>query len=232
MSPGDGDGRCDVLSVDRKTGNVDIWYNKGVQGSVPTFSYKAGVVTGNKCTEGWGIGPFDFGVQFADVNGDGRVDYLCMEQDGRTTGYLNTDSGLEDVGQIKRSEGHERASHRWADVDGDGRADFLYTDIATGDTIVWLNEGEKTSGDSAFTFQKIDNAFPKAVDQGANIHFVKMSNSGRADMVRVLPDSGVAYTYFNECKNPNEGSDGPGPDDGSIVDPKLEVKADLCRSAA
>jgi hypothetical protein len=113
----DGDGLCDILAVDKHTGNVDMWKNTYKTGAVfPTFSYHAGIVTGSKCTEGWGTGVFDLGLQFADIDGDGRVDYLCMDKTGRTVGYLNRKDKLLAVSQIKKSEGYDRANIRWADV--------------------------------------------------------------------------------------------------------------------
>lgn len=38
-------------------------------------------------------------------SGDGRADALCLERDGRITAWLNKASGLENVGQVKFSEG-------------------------------------------------------------------------------------------------------------------------------
>lgn len=113
----DGDGLCDVLAVDRHTGNVDMWKNTWLPGKLsPTFDYKGQVVGGSLCTQGWGTSLYDLGLRFADIDGDGRVDYLCMEPNGRTTGYLNKASGFVNMNQIKFSENYDRADHRWADV--------------------------------------------------------------------------------------------------------------------
>lgn len=52
-------------------------------------------------------------------SGDKRPDYLCMEKDGRTTAFLN--KGLNnwvDVGQVKFSEGWDRANIHYADANG------------------------------------------------------------------------------------------------------------------
>ena len=73
----DGDGLCDVLSLDRHTGNVDLWRNTYKSGNaVPTFDYVGQVVGGSHCTEGWGLGLYDLGLRFADIDGDKRVDFL------------------------------------------------------------------------------------------------------------------------------------------------------------
>jgi hypothetical protein len=65
----DGDGLCDVLSVDRATGAVDMWKNTWKAGQkAPTFAAAQRVIdTGNHCTEGWGPGLYDLGLRFADM---------------------------------------------------------------------------------------------------------------------------------------------------------------------
>lgn len=52
----------------------------------------------------------------------GRADFLCMESNGRITGYLNKGVGnMLYQGQIKHTEGKERKNLRLADINGDGR---------------------------------------------------------------------------------------------------------------
>ncbi|KAF2114469.1 SGNH hydrolase-type esterase domain-containing protein [Lophiotrema nucula] len=216
-----GDGLCDVIALDKHTGNADIWFNNYKAGNaVPTFTYQGGAITGSKCTQGWGVGVFDIGARFADLDGDGRVDYLCMEKDGRTTGWLNGADGMTDLGQVKFSVQYDRANHQWADVNGDKKADFLWVDKFAGGVKVWINGGAVPSSGSSYLWLEHDDYWHEGVDRGANIQFPKMSQSGRADMVNELPESGVAYTYFNTCPGAGSGK-GPGPDDGPIVDPEL-----------
>lgn len=77
-------------------------------------------------------------VRFADLTGNGRADYLCLEKDGRVTGFVHkNDGGWEDVGQIKFADGKDRANLRWADVNGDGRDDMIWVDKFNGDGSVW-----------------------------------------------------------------------------------------------
>lgn len=77
-------------------------------------------------------------VRFADLTGNGRGDYLCLEKDGRVTGFVhNGDDSWENVGQIKYPDGRDRANLRWADVNGDGLADMIWAEKFTGDGYVW-----------------------------------------------------------------------------------------------
>jgi FG-GAP-like repeat len=120
-----GDGRADVIGVDKKTGAMTVWltsWNNGV------FTFAKQTSSNHYCTQGWGVGRYDLGVQFADITGGGCVDYLCLEPNRRVTAWLNEckKSGLFDlryVGQVKRAEplgigNIDRANIRYADING------------------------------------------------------------------------------------------------------------------
>ncbi|MBE3044266.1 hypothetical protein IMZ48_17195 [Candidatus Bathyarchaeota archaeon] len=52
-------------------------------------------------------------------SGSGRVDYLCMDPDGRTEAWLRSeDDPWFYAGQVKFTEGLDRANFRFADADG------------------------------------------------------------------------------------------------------------------
>jgi hypothetical protein len=70
------------------------------------------VVTGGAapCYQPNGYAHNDYGVRFADLDGDKKADYLCIELNGRMTGALNKGiNNLVNQGQLKFSEGRERA---------------------------------------------------------------------------------------------------------------------------
>ncbi|KAK8001952.1 hypothetical protein PG991_014174 [Apiospora marii] len=226
----DGDGKCDVLSQRKSDGALEWWRN-GYDKATGRFSfeYKGFVAGSDKCSQGWGVSIFDRGLRLADIDGDGRADYLCLEKDGRVTGLLNTKSGgLVDVGQVKFSEGWDRANLRFADVEGSGRADLVWVDKYTGQGTVLKNKGRVQAGDSAFTWENRGVLYPGIGERGANMHFANLGGKGRADFVQVLPVSNKAYTWFNEC--PASSGNGGAGDDGPIVDPKLPAYKSSRRS--
>lgn len=72
-----------------------------------------------ECEYKRGIGLEDLAVRFADLTGNGRADYLCLHPDGTVKGYLHEDNGdMTWRGQLKFSEGKDRANLRFADVNG------------------------------------------------------------------------------------------------------------------
>jgi hypothetical protein len=227
----DGDGKADIIGVDKKSGALTVWFTS-FDGSV--FSFRKQTLGGTWCTQGWGVGLFDIGARFADVTGNGCVDYLCMEPNGRTTGWINNcpkngnNFNLEDVGQIKFSVDQDRANHKWADSNGDGRADFMLIDKFNGDAKVWTNAGRVPESERANNGGSIVHFVAKADKQylgssrGNNMDYPNLGGLGRADQVSVAPATGYGWIWYNTCPGGSGGSGGGG-DDGGIAprDPSL-----------
>ena len=95
---------------------------------------------------------------------------LCIKPDGTITAWLNTASGLQDVGQIKAAEGVDRADIRLADVNDSGMADLIYLDKYTGAGTVFQNLGHKSGSESgsSFSWKNLGALYP-AVDRSENI---------------------------------------------------------------
>ncbi|KFY17433.1 hypothetical protein V492_00682 [Pseudogymnoascus sp. VKM F-4246] len=212
----DGDGKADIIGVDKGSGAVTIW--KTNYAGPHQFSFTKEVIPNSGvCNQGWGDGLFDIGVIFADITGSGRVDYLCIHPDGTVFGWLNDkDSTMRSVGQVKFSEKYDRANHRFADVNGDGRADFMWVDKMNGDAKVWYNLGELPDGNevsgSSFRWSLQGKLYAGAA-RGPNLHFPNIGGQGRADMVMIEPSTAHGFIWYNSCPR--------GGDDGPIVDPKL-----------
>ena len=86
------------------------------------------VFDGGGCPNHHGVGLFDMGVRFADITGkyngtiinapqnncsnnivgNGFPDYLCIDPDGRTTAWINTNMQFVSLGQVKFSVGADR----------------------------------------------------------------------------------------------------------------------------
>lgn len=181
-----GDGKCDVLVQNKDTGALTLYENNFTTGSkVITFTNR-GVVTPATCSQGWGVSPFDRGMRLADIDGDGRADVMCIEPNGRITGWLNLKSGIQNIGQVKFSEGWDRANIRFADVENSGRADIIYLDKYTGAATVFKNNGRQSTSGSSFSWANRGVLY-SPIDRGETMHFSNQGGLGRADLLHVLP---------------------------------------------
>ncbi|KAH7311059.1 putative esterase [Rhexocercosporidium sp. MPI-PUGE-AT-0058] len=220
-----GDGRCDLLSVDRNSGAIRMWLNTWNPGPRTWSFTDKGIVSGAaSCTMGYGVVENDLGVRFADLTGDGKADYLCIWPNGRVDGYLNrgmSSTGqisFEDVRQIKSATNYDRQDIRFHDVNGDGRADLLWIDKYSGDTAVQINDGEIPSSGSHFHWG-VRAVLYKGWDRGSNMVFGAIGGQHRADIIQVIPKTNVAYISYNKCASGN----GSGGDDADMGNPGLPL---------
>ena len=75
------------------------------------------------------------GVRFGDLDGDGRDDYLWLDEKGAMLGFLNHPGGTNDAPAwvplnnfqpIALGVGAKREYVQLADLNGDGKVDYLY----------------------------------------------------------------------------------------------------------
>ncbi|KAK4222286.1 SGNH hydrolase-type esterase domain-containing protein [Podospora fimiseda] len=225
----DGDGLCDIIYVNPDTGTMDgLWINKykTVRDLRKTENWQRVTNAGpqgnnNACPERRGVHINDIAVRFADIDGNGRADYLCVEKDGRAWGYLNTNSGgLTHISQFKKTEGKDRANLKFVDVNGDGKADMLWVNKFNGDASVWYNRGQIANSGSAFTWDLKGTVYQGAA-QGHCEHFPDLDGNGRADMHVVDSLANTGKTWWNKC--PGEGSSSNGDDSDTLTSEKLPL---------
>jgi lysophospholipase L1-like esterase len=117
-----GDRRDDYLVL-ADNGAVRAWLNTPGDAGVPSWSSLGQIASG--------VGAPGAQVRFADIDADGRDDYLVVADNGAVRAWLNTpgDAGVpswSSLGQIAAGiEGGSRDMLRLADFSGDGRADYL-----------------------------------------------------------------------------------------------------------
>ncbi|KAF9873870.1 hypothetical protein CkaCkLH20_08604 [Colletotrichum karsti] len=223
----DGDGTCDVVWVNPDAQNrVEVWINNYPKTKTWSWTHLADPAPQLSCPERRGLGLFDLPVAFADMTGNGRADYLCMEKDGRTWGWVHNDDGSwERINQFKRAEGADRANLRWADVNGDGRDDMIWLDKFTGDGRVYYNWGRAEVGGSQFDWRPKGALYQGAV-AGACEYFPDLDGNGRADLHAIKGSwTNEAETWFNMC-----GTEGKGDDAGGVVNPGLPVQPGVCNA--
>ncbi|KAH8664571.1 hypothetical protein BX600DRAFT_550581 [Xylariales sp. PMI_506] len=203
----DGDGACDIVYVEPTAGTVEVWLNQILATGDFNWNHISNPAPALTCNQTRGVGIFDIAVRFADLTGNNLPDYLCMQKDGLTTGFLQTSPGTwQNVGQIKKSESLDRANFRWADINADGRADLLWLDKFSGDTTAYLNMGNIPTAGSYFLWSN-QGIVLKGQGQGACQHFPDLDGDGRADLQLVQADTNIGEVWYNECTGYITGGD-------------------------
>ncbi|KAF7556324.1 hypothetical protein G7Z17_g1541 [Cylindrodendrum hubeiense] len=232
----DGDGACDIIYANPDGGAVQVWINNYPSTGTWDWTHKTDPAPSLSCSEKSGLGIFDHAVRFADLTGNKRADYLCVQPDGTTTGFIHKDDdSFEDVGQIKVSDGYDRANYQYADVDGDGVDDLIWIEKFSGDAYVWYNEGRGDPDDllgSSFSWRRQTAVAYAGNAAGTCEYFTDLDGNGRADEHFILgtlnnkaktslsPNCGLTDvtgdddTMYGDLPTvPNSGSD-TGDDDG------------------
>ncbi|KAJ7804831.1 hypothetical protein B0H14DRAFT_2383470 [Mycena olivaceomarginata] len=204
-----GDGRAEYLFV-HDDGSVDAWLNLGGPDDGPNAAKVVWSPSGSIAT---GIGEDGTGVRFADLNGDGRAEYLWLDENGAMTAYLNLGSptgGLaaanvdwlpQGVVATGPANGATRDNVILADVNGDGRADYLTVTHTGGVVELWINGGGPDDGPNAAKVVW----FPQGViatgvgSSGVGVQFADLNGDGRAEYLDVDYLTSAVNAWLNGC---------------------------------
>ena len=205
-----GDGKADYLWV-HDDGSVDAWLNLGGPDDGADAAKVSWLAQGEIAN---GLGKDGTNVVFADVNGDGRADYLWLDPNsGDVTAYLNTGPlvpnnksaagqvGWNPVGIIASgftvgSESQGLAAARFADMNGDGRMDYCLLSYVNGNVSVWHNE-PGTGGNITWVPTGVIAA--GVGDDGRTVQFGDLNGDGRWEYLDVNSTSGAVHAWLNEC---------------------------------
>ncbi|MEU7134733.1 FG-GAP-like repeat-containing protein [Streptomyces sp. NPDC046261] len=187
-----GDGRADYLVVGRN-GAVQAWVNKG-------GDERGGWSEYGQIAAGVGV-PGDR-VRFADVDGDGRADYLALDDNGGVRAWINEGGdgrgGWKSWGRVAGGVGAPLSQVRFADVNGDRRADYVTVDD-NGAVRAWINNGGDERGGWA-DWGRVAGGVGAA---GSKVRFADINGDGKADYL-ALDDNGAVQAWINN------GGDGRG----------------------
>ncbi|QLE74457.1 hypothetical protein FGW37_25215 [Streptomyces rectiverticillatus] len=141
-------------------------------------------------------------VRFADIDGDGKADYLVVEDNGAVHAWINNGGdnrgGWTNYGTIAKGTGAPSSKVRFADINADRKADYLVLDD-NGTVRAWVNNG----GDGQGGWTDQGRVVSRTPVPGAGIRFADIDGDGKADHL-IVHDNGAIDALLNQ------GGDGHG----------------------
>ncbi|KAF2420312.1 hypothetical protein EJ08DRAFT_702550 [Tothia fuscella] len=236
----DGDGTDDYISVG-PIGEVVAFRNAGQQ-----VDDKTGAITwsrnkGPYGEDSWlwtpptqiasGVGP-GAGARFADINGDGRADFIHVDEKGDATIFPNngvTRDQFNGWGQLNNGKpaaqgvNAKREEVYFADMDGDGFADYVRVYAETGAMEVFY--GAPPLSGPGWNWSPPARKADGAGYQDKHVRLARMTRSGRPDYVVVEEKTGALKMFENYCSEQissgggSNGGSGPPPTTGCGTPP-------------
>ncbi|MFK4037045.1 GDSL-type esterase/lipase family protein [Nonomuraea wenchangensis] len=205
-----GDGRADYVKVNDDS-SVQAWINGGPNPKEPVGGgdwlwFPQGTIAG-------GVGAPGSHIRLADLNGDGRADYVKVNDDSSVQAWLNggPKPGGGDYywfpqGTIASGVGQPGHRIRFAPLHGSRSADYIlmgrFDDNHTGtqpydsSVQVWRNGGPKPEGGDWYWVPGGEVASGVLVE-GSRIQFADLDADGRADYLDVAPGTGMTRAWIN-----------------------------------
>ncbi|MFB7663238.1 FG-GAP-like repeat-containing protein [Kitasatospora sp. NPDC056138] len=145
-------------------------------------------------------------LRFADFDGDGKPDYVTIEDDGSVNVWLNHGGdpagGWQSLGRVATGVTTDRSRVRLADFDGDGRADYIVIN-PDGSVNVWLNRGGDPAGPNGW--QPIGRVATGTTTRQDQVRFADFDGDGRTDYL-TISDDGSVNVWLNRGGDPAGGS--------------------------
>ncbi|MER6780100.1 MULTISPECIES: FG-GAP-like repeat-containing protein [unclassified Streptomyces] len=197
-----GDGIPDLWA--RKGGKVVAWPGKQPDANGTSFGAEFVIAAqlGDVPVAGTEVGNGNDRVRWADFDGDGRLDYTLIADDGTVSVWVNNggdgSGGWKLLGQVFKGATTDRSQVRLADFDGDGKSDYVVVN-ANGSLSVRLNKGGGEGG-----WKDIGQVFAGTTTDRTKVRLVDFDGDGKSDYV-AYGDAGDVSVHLNKGGDGNGG---------------------------
>ncbi len=188
------DGWDDYIVIDGINGTVHAWLNGGRKADGTWNWVPLGqIAPGNGAPSKLNL------PVLADLNGDGKADYLAINRGGSVAAWLNNGNdtsavaGWLPIGAIANVS----PNLRWADIDGDGLADYISVNLTTGAASAYLNGGRRADGSWIWYPQNQIAAGECGGIKTCYVEFGDINGDGKADYLVGDYTSGLTSAWLS-----------------------------------
>ena len=185
----DGDGKPDAVAANYGSGNVSVYRNTSTNGAINSGSFASRV--------SFTTGPTPVLVRLADLDGDGRLDIVCVNQGNSTISLLRNTatSGVIDGSSFApKVDLVTPGDPRWVtvgDLDGDGKPDLASATHSSGKLSLFQN----SSTPGALSFGARVDITPSG--WAPNIEAGDLDGDGQLDLIVGFASVPAVAVYRN-----------------------------------
>lgn len=187
------DGRIDLVAGNRNGGSeaLTTFPNNTVNGAsniTPAFPQSS-----------FATGSFPHTAEFADINNDGKLDLVAVNQSAFTVSVLlnNTPTGANTPSYAPKQDFAVQSFPDWvsvADLNNDGRLDLVVANALSNSISLLMNA--TTVGSSTVAFSPRQDFTVGA--RPRSVVAIDLNNDGKKDLVTANNDSDTLSVYFNQ----------------------------------
>jgi hypothetical protein len=186
----EGNGKNDVVSVNLSSNNISSLKNKSVSGANDFYTH-----------EDFNVGGQPNGLEYGDMDGDGKLDIAIVNYASNTVSVLrNTSTGgvVSYAPKVDFSTGNNPRNVAIKDVDADGKPDLIVTNFSS-NTVSVLRNISSSTGEISFASQVVFGT----ANGPTGLFVADVDNDGKPDIALTNYYSNLVSVFKNVSTSPS-----------------------------